>query len=167
MSKNKKSLWAEFREFINKGNVMDMAVGVIIGGAFKSIVDSLVNDLFMPLVSRVTGGVDFTNWFVSLDGNRYDTLAAAQEAGAATLNYGKFITVVLNFILLAFFVFLIVKAFNALRESTHKKQQEAPAARLRRWMSSRWHSTSSKSSTTVSALTQRSSPKKVAAHWTA
>ena len=60
MSKNKKSLWAEFREFINKGNVMDMAVGVIIGGAFKSIVDSLVNDLFMPLVSRVTGGVDFT-----------------------------------------------------------------------------------------------------------
>ena len=81
----------------------------------------------MPLVSRVTGGVDFTNWFISLDGNRYDTLAAAQEAGAATLNYGKFITVVLNFILLAFFVFLIVKAFNALRESTHKKQQEAPA----------------------------------------
>ena len=71
MSKNKKSLWAEFREFINKGNVMDMAVGVIIGGAFKSIVDSLVNDLFMPLVSRVTGGVDFTNWFISLDGNRY------------------------------------------------------------------------------------------------
>lgn len=128
MNKNKKSLWAEFREFINKGNVMDMAVGVIIGGAFKSIVDSLVSDLFMPLVSRVTGGVDFTNWFVSLDGNRYDTLAAAQEAGAATLNYGKFITVVLNFILLAFFVFLIVKAFNALRESTHKKQQEAPAA---------------------------------------
>lgn len=128
MSKNKKSLWAEFREFINKGNVMDMAVGVIIGGAFKSIVDSLVNDLFMPLVSRVTGGVDFTNWFISLDGNRYDTLAAAQEAGAATLNYGQFITVVLNFILLAFFVFLIVKAFNALRESTHKKQQEAPAA---------------------------------------
>ena len=99
-----KSFFNEFKKFAMRGNVMDMAVGVIIGGAFKSIVDSLVSDLFMPLISRVTGGVDFTNWFISLDGNRYDTLAAAQEAGAATLNYGKFITVVLNFILLAFFV---------------------------------------------------------------
>lgn len=81
-----KGFFGEFRKFIARGNVMDMAVGVIIGGAFGNIVTSLVNDIIMPLIGRVTGGLDFSNWFIALDGSHYKTLAAAQEAGAATLN---------------------------------------------------------------------------------
>ncbi len=114
----------EFKEFITKGNVMDMAVGVIIGGAFQKIISSLVDDLIMPLISAVTGGIDFTNWFVALDGNEYATFAAAQAAGAATLNYGTFITVVINFLLMALVVFCLVKALDKVR-TTVKKEKEA------------------------------------------
>ena len=89
-----KGLFGEFKEFIKRGNVMDMAVGVIIGSAFGAIVTSLVNDIIMPLISLLTGGVDFANWFVALDGKEYETLEAAQTAGAATLNYGNLISVV-------------------------------------------------------------------------
>lgn len=115
---------SEFKEFINKGNVMDLAVGVIIGGAFGKIVGSLVDDLIMPVVGAATGGLDFSNFFTALDGKTYATLADAKKAGAATLAYGNFITVVINFVLLAFCVFLLVKAVNA----TKKAEVPAPAA---------------------------------------
>ena len=118
-----KKIIKEFKEFAVKGNVVDMAVGVIIGAAFKGIIDSLVNDIIMPVISLVTGGVDFTNWFIALDGNTYETLALAQEAGAATLNYGTFLTVVLNFLLMAFVVFLFVKALNSIKNKMHKPEE--------------------------------------------
>ena len=112
----------EFKEFINKGNVMDLAVGVIIGGAFSTIVTSLVNDIIMPVISLITGGIDFTNWFVPLNGEKYATLAEAQEAGASVLAYGKFIQAVIYFLILAFVIFLIVEGMNKL---TKKKEKEA------------------------------------------
>ncbi len=118
----------EFREFIMRGNVMDMAVGVIIAGAFQSIVNSLVNDIMMPLITKVTGGLDFTNWFISLDGSHYDTLAQAQEAGAATLNYGVFITAIIQFIIMAFIIFMLVKTMNTIAAKSAAKKEEAPAA---------------------------------------
>lgn len=118
----------EFKDFIMRGNVMDMAVGVIIGGAFQGIVNSLVNDVIMPVVTTVTGGIDFKNWFISLDGSSYATLAEAQEAGAATLNYGVFITALIQFLIMAFVIFMLVKGMNALAEKTSKKKAEAPAA---------------------------------------
>ncbi len=110
----------EFKEFISKGNVMDLAIGVIIGGAFQSIVKSLVDDVIMPVITLLTGGIDFTNWFISLDGTKYATLAEAQAAGASTLNYGVFITAVINFLLMALVIFFIVKAIN----KANKKSQE-------------------------------------------
>ena len=98
-----------------KGNVMDLAVGVIIGAAFGKIVDSLVGDIIMPVVSKITGGgVDFSNMFVALDGKTYATLAEAKKAGAATLAYGNFITILINFLILAFVVFLMVRAVSKL-----------------------------------------------------
>lgn len=120
----------EFKAFISRGNVMDLAVGVIIGAAFQAIINSLVNDIIMPLITLITGGIDFTNWFISLDGTSYKTLAAAQEAGAATLNYGVFITAVINFLLMALVIFFIVKAMNKLADKGKKKEEkkeEAPA----------------------------------------
>ena len=117
----------EFKTFIMRGNVMDMAVGVIIGGAFQQIINSMVNDIIMPLISAITGGIDFTNWFIALDGGEYATLAAAQEAGAATLNYGTFITVVINFLLMALVIFSFVKFMNNLNEKAKPKKEEAPA----------------------------------------
>ena len=118
----------EFRDFITKGNVMDMAVGVIIGGAFQGIISSLVDDIIMPLISAITGGIDFSNWFISLDGNHYATLSAAQEAGAATLGYGKFITVVINFLLMALVIFCMIKGIENLKKSVIKKNEQDEAA---------------------------------------
>lgn len=122
-----KGLAAEFREFIMRGNVMDMAVGVIIGGAFQKIISSLVDDIIMPVISLLTGGIDFNNKFVVLDGGSYATLEAAKEAGAATLNYGTFITVVINFILMALVIFLLVKFMNNVNNKFAKEEAEAPA----------------------------------------
>lgn len=113
----------EFKEFAVKGNVMDMAVGVIIGGAFGKIVTSLVEDVIMPLVSVATGGVDFTNLFVNLGEGTFKTLAEAKEAGAAVFAYGQFIQNILDFIIIALCVFLMVKGINKLK----KKKEEAPA----------------------------------------
>ena len=127
MGDKTKSFINEFKDFITKGNVMDMAVGVIIGGAFQKIITSLVDDIIMPLISALTGGIDFSNWFVSLDGSSYSTLADAQEAGAATLNYGVFITVIINFILMAFVIFLLVKVLNGMRNKMVKEKEAAPA----------------------------------------
>ena len=111
----------EFKKFIMRGNVMDMAVGVIIGGAFQAIVNSLVNDIVMPLIGILTGGLDFSSLFIALDGNTYETLAAAQEAGAATLNYGTFISAIINFLIMAFVIFMVVKGINKMH-----KPEEAP-----------------------------------------
>ncbi len=121
-----KGFIAEFKKFIMRGNVIDLAVGVIIGGAFQSIVKSLVDDIFMPIISLATKGIDFSNWFIALDGNKYGTLAQAQEAGAAVISYGNFISAVINFIIMAFIIFLFVKAINTLAEKT--KKAEEPAA---------------------------------------
>ena len=126
----KKGFVGEFREFIMRGNVMDLAVGVIIGGAFQAIINSLVNDIIMPVISLLTGGIDFNNWFVSLDGTHYDTLAAAQEAGAATLNYGVFITAVINFLLMALVIFFIVKALNKASEKIVKKEEKPKTTKV-------------------------------------
>lgn len=112
----------EFKKFALKGNMIDLAVGMIIGTAFNGIVKSLVDDMFMPVLSLFTGKLDFANWFIALDGNKYLTIEAAKEAGAATLNYGNFISGVINFIVMAFVVFMIVKFMNSL-----KKDEPAPA----------------------------------------
>lgn len=118
-----KKTMTEFKEFAMKGNIIDMAVGVIIGGAFGSIVTSFVNDIVMPAVSILTGKIDFNNLFIALDGNTYATLAQAQEAGAATLNYGTFITTVINFLIIAISMFIVMKKiFRA------KKEEPAPVA---------------------------------------
>lgn len=117
------SIISEFKEFAIKGNVMDLAVGVIIGGAFGKIVDSLVGDVIMPVVSKLFGGLDFSNYFIPLAGQSATTLAEARKAGAV-LAYGNFLTVTLNFILLAFVIFLMVKQMNRFR----KEKPAAPAA---------------------------------------
>jgi large conductance mechanosensitive channel len=111
---------SEFKEFAVKGNVIDLAVGVIIGGAFGKIVDSVVGDVIMPVVSRIFGGLDFSNYFIPLAGQTATTLVEAKKAGAV-LAYGNFLTVALNFAILAFIIFLMVKQINRLK-------QEAPAA---------------------------------------
>lgn len=116
-----KKMASEFKEFIARGNVMDLAVGVIIGGAFSSIVNSLVNDVIMPIISLITGGIDFSNWFVSLDGTKYATLSEAKDAGASVLAYGGFISAIIYFLILAFVIFLLVKGVNKL---TRKKKKE-------------------------------------------
>ena len=118
----------EFKEFAMKGNVMDMAVGVIIGGAFGKIVSSLVDDVLMPIVGKLTGGVDFTNLFVTLGDGEFETLAAAKEAGAATLAYGQFIQNIIDFLIVAFCIFLMIKAMNKLnRKKAEPEQPAAPA----------------------------------------
>lgn len=114
----------EFKEFISKGNVMDLAIGVIIGGAFQSIVKSLVDDIIMPIITLLTGGIDFTNWYISLDGKTYETLEVAKEAGASTLNYGVFITAVINFLLMALVIFFIVKAINKAEKKSKEKLEK-------------------------------------------
>ena len=116
----------EFKEFAMKGNVMDMAVGVIIGGAFGKIVTSLVSDVLMPIISVATGGIDFTNLFVNLsDDVKYKTLAEAQEAGASVFAYGQFIQNIIDFIIIAFCIFLMIKGMNKLNR---KKEEPAPEA---------------------------------------
>ena len=125
-----KKMASEFKEFIARGNVMDLAVGVIIGGAFSAIVTSLVNDIIMPIISLITGGIDFTNWFISLDGTKYNTLAEAQSAGASVLAYGSFIQAIIYFLILAFVIFMLVKGVNRLtkiKKKEEEKKEEAPS----------------------------------------
>lgn len=122
------SLMQEFKEFAVKGNVIDLAVGVIIGAAFGRIVDSLVGDIIMPVIGAVTGGLDFSNYFIPLAGQTATTLAEAKKAGAV-LAWGNFITVVLNFAILAFIIFLMVKQINKVKreEPTAEAAPAAPA----------------------------------------
>jgi len=112
----------EFKEFAMKGNVMDMAVGVIIGGAFGKIVSSLVDDVLMPLIGKMTGGVSFTDMFVTLGDGDFKTLAAAKEAGAAVFAYGQFIQNIVDFLIVAFCIFLMLKGINKL----NRKKEEEP-----------------------------------------
>ncbi len=105
-------MFAEFKKFVMRGNVLDLAIGVIIGAAFGKIVTSLVNDILMPVVGLAAGGMDFSNFFVSLNGQSYPTLAAAKAAGAPTINYGLFVNTVLEFMIVAFVIFVIVKQVN-------------------------------------------------------
>jgi len=105
----------EFKEFAVKGSVIDLAVGVVIGAAFGSVVKSFTEDVLMPPITALGGAHDLSNHFVALDGKHYDTLAQAKAAGAATINYGVFIDTVITFLIVAFFVFLVVKWFNRLR----------------------------------------------------
>ena len=114
----------EFKEFAMKGNVMDMAVGVIIGGAFGKIVSSLVDDVLMPVIGKLTGGVSFVDLFVTLGDGEYSTLAAAKEAGAAVIAYGQFIHNIIDFLIVAFCIFLMIKAMNKLK----KEEPAEPAA---------------------------------------
>ena len=117
-------MWNEFKAFVFKGNVLDLAVGVIIAGAFGLIVSSLVDDIIMPIVGAITGGVDFSNLFAPLaEGVTAGTLAAAKEQGAV-LAYGNFITAIVNFLIIAFILFMIVRAANKMQ----KQAEEAPAA---------------------------------------
>ncbi len=111
-----------------RGNVIDLAVGVIIGGAFQKIVNSLVNDIIMPVISLLTGGIDFSNWFLVLGEGEFATAAAAKEAGVATLNYGTFLSTALDFLIMAFVIFLIIKGINGISEKLKKEKVEEPAA---------------------------------------
>jgi len=116
-------MFKEFKEFAMRGNVMDMAIGIILGAAFGKIVSSFVKDVLMPPIGKLMGNVDFSNLFIMLSDGEYASLAEAQEAGAATLNYGVFINTVLDFVIVAFAIFIVVKQMNRL-----KKKEEAPPA---------------------------------------
>ena len=120
------SFSSEFKEFAVKGNVIDLAVGVIIGGAFGKIVDSLVGDLIMPIVGKLFGGLDFSNYFLPLAGQTATVLADAKKAGAV-FAYGSFITILLNFVILAFIIFLMVKQMNRLKREAPPPPPAAPA----------------------------------------
>ena len=119
------SFTSEFKEFAMKGNVVDLAVGVIIGGAFGKIVDSVVGDLIMPLVGKLLGGLDFSNYFIALSGQTATNLVDAKKAGAV-FAYGNFITVAINFVILAFIIFLMVKQINRLKSQTPPAPPAAP-----------------------------------------
>ena len=115
---------SEFKEFVMKGNMMDMATGIIIGAAVSAVVGSLVDDIIMPIIGLFTGGVDFSNLFVNLGEGDFTSLAAAKEAGASIFAYGAFIQALINFLIIAFVIFMIIKAVNSMK----KKEEEKPAA---------------------------------------
>lgn len=121
-------MFKEFKKFIARGNVMDMAVGIIMGAAFTAIVKSMVDDLIMPVVGLFTGGVDFSNKFINLTNEGYATLEAAEKAGAATLNYGMFLNAVISFLIVAWVVFMLVKGVNKIKEMAEKDAEKEAAA---------------------------------------
>ena len=121
------SMISEFKEFIARGNVLDLAVAVVIGAAFGKIVTALVDGIIMPVVGLAAGSVDFSQLFVALDGRDYANLAAAQEAAAPVITYGAFIQTIIDFVLIAFVIFMILKAYNRVRR-TEEASPEAPAA---------------------------------------
>ena len=125
-----KKFFAEFKEFISRGSVMDLAIGVVIGAAFQGIIKSLVDDVIMPLISLITGGVDFSNWYIVLgeipEGVE-NNITALKEAGVATFSYGNFISAIIYFLILAFVVFLLVKMIAKVKDLGPKKPEAAPA----------------------------------------
>ncbi|MCX8061794.1 MAG: large conductance mechanosensitive channel protein MscL [Anaerolineales bacterium] len=122
-------MWKEFRDFILRGNVLDLAVAVIIGAAFGKIVDSLVNDVLMPPLGLLLGKVDFSNLFIDLSGKGYPSLAAAQQAGAPTINYGVFINNVINFLIIAAAIFFVIRLFNRLKVVKPTAPESAPTTK--------------------------------------
>lgn len=114
-------MWKEFKKFAMKGNVLDLAVGVIIGGAFSKIVASLVNDIIMPIVGKLVGKVDFSNLYINLSGKEFSSLAEAKKAGVPTINYGLFINNIIDFLIIAFSIFIVIKQINRFR-----KKEDAP-----------------------------------------
>ncbi len=116
----------EFKKFAMRGNVVDMAVGIIIGGAFGKIVSSLVNDIIMPPIGMLMGNVDFSQLFIDLSGTDPASLAAAKEAGAATINYGMFINTVLDFVIVAFAIFMVIRGMNKMKKKEEEKPAEPP-----------------------------------------
>ena len=122
-------MFKEFKEFAMRGNVLDMAVGIIIGAAFGKIVSSMVDDVLMPPIGKLMGNMDFSNLFVSLSGQHYDSVAAAKAAGAATLNYGLFLNSVINFVIVAFAIFLLVKQVNRLQKPAPAPAPAPPATK--------------------------------------
>ncbi len=128
-----KKFFEEFKTFISKGNVLSMAIGIIIGGAFNDIVNSLINDVIMPVIGRLLSGVSFNNWYIPLTGEKYDSFAQAQAAGAPMITIGHFISAVINFFIIALVLFAIMKAANkatalATKKAEEAKKEEAPAA---------------------------------------
>jgi large conductance mechanosensitive channel len=119
-------MWREFRDFAMRGNVIDLAIGIILGAAFTTIVNSLVNDIIMPPLGLLIGGLDFSNFFVTLKGGSYPTPEAAKAAGAVTLNYGLFINALLRFVIVAFAIFLLVRQVNRLRWEAPKEAAPPP-----------------------------------------
>jgi large conductance mechanosensitive channel len=117
-------MWKEFKSFVMRGNVIDLAVGVIIGAAFGKIVSSLVNDVIMPIVSLALGQISFTDRFISLDGMQYESLAQARELGGAVLAYGSFIQNIVDFLIIALVIFLIIRAINRMTEKPAPKPSE-------------------------------------------
>ncbi len=120
----------EFKQFITRGNVLDLAVGIIVGAAFTGIVNSLVSDVIMPPIGLVTGGIDFSNFFINLSGGEYATLKAAKEAGAATINYGVFLNQLINFLIVSFAIFMIVKQANRFRKAEEAKPVAPPRSEI-------------------------------------
>ncbi|MFW2588964.1 large conductance mechanosensitive channel protein MscL [Sagittula sp. SSi028] len=116
----------EFKDFIAKGNVMDMAVGIIIGAAFTAIVTSLVGDIINPIIALFTGGIDFSGWFYSLNGETYASITAAEEAGAPIFAIGRFVMAIINFLIIAFVVFMLVKMVNRVKAAAEKPDDVAP-----------------------------------------
>ncbi len=116
-------MWKEFKEFAMKGNVIDLAIGVVIGGAFGKIVTSLVNDIIMPVIGSLVGKVDFSNLYINLSGQQFNSLQEAQAAGAATINYGLFLNNLINFLIIAFSIFIVIKQINKLKNFTKKKKK--------------------------------------------
>src|SRR5438132_6932769 len=122
-------MWREFRDFAMRGNVVDLAVGIILGAAFTTIVNSLVNDLIMPPLGLLIGGIDLSNFFVTLKGGSFPTLDAAKTAGAVTINYGLFINAVIRFVIVAFAIFILVKQINRIRWQEAVAPTEPPPTR--------------------------------------
>lgn len=123
-------MWKEFKKFAVRGNVIDLAVGIIIGSAFTGIVNSLVKDVIMPPIGLLLKGVDFKDLFISLDGKHYPTLADAEAASAATLNYGMFLNTLINFLIVAFAIFIIVRQINRIRSIFDKEEADkAPSTK--------------------------------------
>ena len=122
--KKKNGFISEFKTFVLRGNVIDLAVGVIVGGAFQAIVKSLVDDVVMPAISLLTKGLDFTNLFIQLSGDvKYETVEAAKEAGVAVLSYGNFISAIINFFIMAFVIFLLIKGINKISTIGRKEEE--------------------------------------------
>ena len=117
-------LFSDFKASLMKGDVLSLATAVVIGGAFGKIVGSAVDDVIMPIVGLITGGIDFTQKFITLDGNSYENLAKAKEAGAAVITYGNLVQAIINFVIISFFIFIVLRA----AENAKKKEEAAPAA---------------------------------------